>query len=176
MRRCRLHLTGASGTGTTSLARVIAAAWSVPHADADDYFWLPTSPPFTHKRPEHERLALMEAVFVPRDTWVLSGSMLDWGDPVVAHCDAVVFLTLDPAVRMARIEARERVRRDGGKLDEESHATFLAWARGYDDPAFEGRSRVRHDHWLATLNCPVLHLDSDAPLETLRDEVLRWEP
>jgi len=176
VRRCRLHLTGASGTGTTSLARVIASAWAVPHADADDYFWLPTSPPYTHKRPEPERLALMEAVFVPRDAWVLSGSMLDWGDPVVAHCDAVVFLTLDPATRIARIEERERVRRSGGSIDEESTAAFLTWARGYDDPDFDGRSRVRHDQWLATLPCPVLHLDSAAPLEALRDQVLSWDP
>ena len=50
MRGCRLHVTGASGAGTTTLARVIASEWSVPHADVDDYFRVPTSPPYRIKR------------------------------------------------------------------------------------------------------------------------------
>jgi len=76
VRRSRLHVTGASGCGTTTLARAVADAWAVPHADADDYFWLPTDPPYVRKRPVEERLALMGSVFVPREAWVLSGSML----------------------------------------------------------------------------------------------------
>jgi len=66
---------GASGSGTTTLARALADHWSVPHADADDYFWLPSDPPYVEKRPESDRLALMRSVFVPREAWVLSGSM-----------------------------------------------------------------------------------------------------
>lgn len=113
VRRSRLHVTGASGSGTTTLVQALADTWAVPHADADDYFWLPTDPPYVDKRSEVNRLALMEQVFLPREAWVLSGSMLGWGDSVVGRCDAVVFLTLDPAERMRRIEAREHVRRGG---------------------------------------------------------------
>ena len=133
---------GASGAGTTTLARAMADHWAVPHADADDYFWIPSDPPYVEKRPEAERVALMERLFLPRESWVLSGSMLGWGDDVVARCDAVVFLTLDPAERLRRLEARERARHEGGAVDEAACAEFLEWARGYDDPAFEGRSRV----------------------------------
>lgn len=178
VRRCRLHVMGASGAGTTTLARAVADRWAVPHADADDYFWIPSDPPYVEKRPEAERIALMEKVFLPREAWVLSGSMLGWGDDVVARCDAVVFLTLDPAERLRRIEARERVRvcREGGAVDEAAWAAFLEWARGYDDPAFEGRSRVAHERWLASLECPVLRLDSASPVEVLREEVLGWKP
>ena len=32
----RVHIIGSSGTGTTTLGRAVAAAWSVPHADTDD--------------------------------------------------------------------------------------------------------------------------------------------
>jgi hypothetical protein len=95
----------------------VADAWAVPHADVDDYFWLPTDPPYVDQRPEAERLALMEQVFLPRDAWVLSGSMMGWGDSVVARCDAVVFLTLDTVERMRRIEAREQVRQVRGRVD-----------------------------------------------------------
>jgi adenylate kinase family enzyme len=119
----RVHVTGASGAGTTTLARAVADARSVPHADVDDYYWLPTDPPYVAKRPVPERLALMRQVFVPRPAWVLSGSMTGWGDEVVATCDAVVFVTLDPVERMRRLEAREAAR---GSHD----PAFLEWARG----------------------------------------------
>jgi adenylate kinase family enzyme len=174
MRRSRLHVTGASGSGTTTLARAVADAWAVPHADSDDYFWLPTDPPYRIKRPAPERVALMEQVFLPRQGWVLSGSMLGWGDDVVARCDAVVFVTLDPVERMRRLEARDQVRRERGQADERSREEFLTWARGYDDPSFEGRSRVAHEEWLARLTCPVLRLDSALTRDELRDAVLAW--
>ncbi|MEJ7832388.1 MAG: AAA family ATPase [Nocardioides sp.] len=162
VRRSRIHVTGASGAGTTTLARALADAWAVPHGDADDYFWLPTDPPYVDKRPEADRIVLMEQVFLARGAWVLSGSMLGWGDSVVAQCDAVVFLTLDPAERLRRIEARERVRREGGgPADEEALSAFLTWARGYDDPCFEGRSRKSHEKWLAAPD--VRSCDSTAP-------------
>lgn len=176
MRRSRLHVTGASGSGTTTLARAVADAWAVPHADADDYFWLPTDPPYRDKRPVADRVALMEQVFLPREGWVLSGSVLGWGDDVVARCDAVVFLTLDPAERLRRLEAREMVRRQRGPIDSAAHEEFLTWARGYDDPSFEGRSRAAHEQWLRTLTCPVLRLDSAATRDELRRAVLDWTP
>ena len=47
MTPCHLHITGASGSGTTTLGRALASAWAVPHADTDDYFWVPTTPPYT---------------------------------------------------------------------------------------------------------------------------------
>jgi hypothetical protein len=176
VRRSRLQVTGASGSGTTTLARAVADAWAVPHADVDDYFWLPTDPPYVDQRPEAERLALMEQVFLPRDAWVLSGSMMGWGDSVVARCDAVVFLTLDTAERMRRIEAREQVRQVRGRVDQAALSAFLTWARSYDDPSFDGRSRARHEEWLATLTCPILRLDGSRPREALRDEIIGWVP
>ena len=171
-----MHVTGASGSGTTTLARALADHWAVPHADADDYFWVPSDPPYAERRPEAERTPLMHRLFVPREAWVLSGSMLGWGDEVVARCDAVVFLTLDPDVRVARLESREESRRAGATFDEAAWHGFLEWARGYDDPAFEGRSRAAHEEWLSTLCRPVLRLDSAAPPTALRDAVLAWEP
>jgi adenylate kinase family enzyme len=45
MRRCRIHITGASGAGVTSLGRALADALAIPHHDTDDYFWQPTIRP-----------------------------------------------------------------------------------------------------------------------------------
>jgi len=176
VQRSRLHVTGASGSGTTTLARALASAWSAPHAEVDDYFWLPTDPPYTHKRPEGDRVELMQQVFLPREAWVLSGSLVGWGDDVLAVCDAVVFVTLDPAERLRRLDAREQVRRGGMPHDEEAWQAFMTWAAGYDDPTFDGRSRAMHEEWLATLTCPVLRVDSSRPVDELRDQVLAWDP
>lgn len=170
-----MHLLGASGSGTTTLARALANRWAVPHADADDFFWMPTDPPFTEKRPEGERVALMQELFVPRDAWVLSGSMVGWGEIVVAECDAVIFLSLEPSERLRRLEEREYRRRAGADYDRDAWEQFLDWAKGYDDPTFDGRSREGHEAWLATVNKPVLRLDSSARVDELLAAVLAWD-
>lgn len=177
MKRSRVHILGASGSGTTTLGRALADRWAVPHADADDYFWIPSDPPFVTKRPESARVALMRELFVPREAWVLSGSMIGWGDAIVRECDAVIFVTLDPDERMRRIRAREEQRRaDHGEFDENAWEAFQTWARGYDDPSFGGRSRVLHENWLATVDKPVLRLDSSQPVESLVSAALAWDP
>ncbi|MGO1227050.1 MAG: AAA family ATPase [Brachybacterium sp.] len=175
MQRSRILIMGASGSGTTTLARALADRWAVPHADADDYFWLPSSPPYTRKRPAADRIALMEAIFVPREAWVLSGSLLGWGESVVAQCDAVVFLTLDPEERLRRLETREAVRRAGQSFDPAAWEEFRNWARSYDDPSFTGRSRGGHEAWLESLEKPLLRLDSALPGTRLVDAVLAWD-
>lgn len=176
MQRSRILIMGASGSGTTTLASALADRWAVPHADADDYFWLPSRPPYTRKRPVADRVALMEALFAPHEAWVLSGSLLDWGESIVAQSDAVVFLTLDPEERLRRLEIREAVRRAGQEFDRAAWEQFRDWARGYNDPTFAGRSRAGHEAWLETLEKPLLRLDSDRPTAQLLEAVLAWEP
>ncbi|MFF0219908.1 AAA family ATPase [Streptomyces vinaceus] len=174
----RLLVTGPSGAGSTTLGRALATLWAVPHADVDDYLWMPGIPPYTHKRPVEDRLALMEALFVPRSSWVLSGTLRGWGDPVIAQADGVVFLTIDPEVRMERLMRREVVRYGeehigaGGAL-EAAHQDFMDWARAYEDTEVPAR-QAKDERWLAGLTCPVLRLDSAAPLEKLVTGVTDW--
>ena len=170
----RIHIVGASGSGTTTLGAALAQAMGVPHQDSDSFFWLPTEPPFTTQRPQPERAALLSAAVPANESWVLSGSLLSWGLEVVERLDLVVFLYLDPEVRIARSLARERARygdriAPGGDMHE-SHLKFIEWSRGYDDGSFGGRSLVTHKAWLATLSCPVLEI-TDAP--TVEESVRR---
>lgn len=51
-----IHILGASGSGTTTLAKVLSDELGYAHFDSDDYFWIPTEPPFTTKRPLDERV------------------------------------------------------------------------------------------------------------------------
>lgn len=160
------------------MGRVVADRLSVPHGDTDDYFWLPTDPPYTDTRPVDERLSLMESVFLPRSSWVISGSLMGWGEPIMEKVDGIVFLTLDPQRRLARLKAREDLRygeaiNAGGSL-EESHREFIDWAAGYDDPNFDGRSRKSHENWLASFASPVLRLEANVSVSELSDEVSDW--
>jgi adenylate kinase family enzyme len=66
MKRCRIHIVGASGSGATTLGGALAAALAIPHHDTDDYFWQPTIPPYQNKRGIADRLRLMHEIFLPR--------------------------------------------------------------------------------------------------------------
>lgn len=173
----RIHILGASGSGVTTLGRALADALAVPHHDTDDYFWLPTEPPFTAKRPVDDRLRLMTEMFVPRAAWVLSGSLTGWGDPLIPLFDLVIFLHLPSAVRLERLRQRE-ARRYGaetltpGNARHAATEAFLTWAAGYDDGGIEGRTLRHHEAWLSSLPCPVLRLDGTVPLGDLVATVL----
>ncbi|MEQ8398060.1 adenylate kinase [Thalassobaculum sp.] len=164
----RIHILGASGSGTTTLGRTLACEMAVPHHDTDDYFWLPTEPPFTEKRPEVDRLRLMSELFTPRAAWVLSGSLVGWGDPLIPLFDLVVFLHTPARTRLARLRNREAVRygqaaiAPGGSHHDATEG-FLNWAAGYDG-GNQGRTLRRHEEWLAGLPCPVVRLDGSRPL------------
>ena len=172
----RAHITGASGAGTSTLARALADRLASQAFDTDDFYWVPSDPPFRQKRPPSERVALMEQVFLPRADWILSGSLTSWGRPVMPRVTHVVFLTLPRATRLARLRARER-RRYGARIArggdlEAAYRGFLDWAMAYDDPGFAGRSRSNHEAWLSTLSQPVIRLDATARPEALAEAAL----
>jgi adenylate kinase family enzyme len=167
----RIHVLGASGSGTSTLARGLATALSSQAFDTDDFYWRPTDPPFTDKRPIAERIALMEALFLPRRDWVLSGSFTSWGHPIVDRLTHVVFLSLPSAQRLARLRRRERRRADRC-ASPEAQRGFLEWAMAYDDPGFIGRSRTEHEHWLSTLPCPVIRIDARPPADVVLNRTL----
>ena len=107
----------------------------------------------------------MREVFLPRSAWVLSGSIMGWGEDLVEKIDAAVLLTLDPEARMSRLRARERIRfrelaKTGG-IDEAAHEAFLSWARGYDDP--DSRAGTSADMNSGCQLCPAPSFESTAP-------------
>jgi adenylate kinase family enzyme len=172
----RIHITGASGSGVTTLGRALADALALPHHDTDDYLWQPTTPPYRELRPVEDRLRLMREMFLPRADWVLSGGLDGWGDTLIPLFDLVVFLRVPNEVRMMRLRDRERrhfgadVVAPGGWRHAETE-DFLEWASHYEDGTREGRSLARHEEWLPTLPCPVLRLDGTRPTRDLVREV-----
>ncbi|MEM0935700.1 MAG: AAA family ATPase [Pseudomonadota bacterium] len=175
-RRHRIHIFGPSGAGTSTLGRLLADRLATQHFDTDDFYWVPTDPPFRTKRPVEERRALMQDVFLPRSDWILSGSLDSWSEGIAERFTLAILLQLDPELLLARLERRERQRygaamEPGGAFHEECSA-FMNWAAGYERGARPGRSRARHEAWAAQLACPVLRLAADAKPEALAEAVL----
>jgi adenylate kinase family enzyme len=176
MKSCRIHITGGSGAGVTSLGRALADALAMPHHDTDDYFWLPTASPYTRKREISDRIRLMREMFLDRLDWVLSGSINDWGDPIVPFFDIVLFLRVPTEIRLRRLRDRE-ARRFGddavsfGGWRYRDTEDFIEWASHYDDGSREGRNLAQHEAWLSTLPCRVLRLDGTRPLPELVTEI-----
>ncbi|MBM3217424.1 MAG: hypothetical protein FJZ38_01875 [Candidatus Rokubacteria bacterium] len=172
-----IHLVGASGSGTTTLGRALARHLGIPHFDTDDYFWLPTDPPFGQIRHRAARQALLGADLERPPAWVLSGSLCGWGDAFIPLFDLVVFCAVPTDVRMARLRAREVERYGAAAIAPDGplrakHEAFLAWAASYENgPAVE-RSRAMHDVWLATLPCPVVRLEDTDDVATRLQRVV----
>ena len=178
MKTCRVHIVGASGAGVTSLGRGLADALAIPHHDTDDYFWMPTAPPYREMREAQERLRLMREMFLDGAYWVLSGSLDGWGDSIIPFFDLVAFVYAPTEIRLERLRAREAMIfgaeaiAPGGSRHHEAEE-FIEWASHYDDGSREGRNLTRHQAWVAKLPCPVLSLDGARPMQELVNETCR---
>ena len=167
-----IHIFGASGSGTTTLGRALAADMGLVHMDTDHYYWLPTDPKFTTKRPIEERLRLMNAdIDAAQRGVVISGSLMGWGDPLIPRFTHVIRLNTPTKVRIERLRAREYAHfgeriREGGDMHQ-NHLDFLDWAAQYDTGDVTMRSKACHDQWMKQLLCPQVIAPGDMPLDEL---------
>ncbi len=148
---------------------------AVRHLDVDDFYWLPTDPPFTTKRAQEDRVKQIRER-QGNSGWVLTGSFDGWGDVLISNVDLIVFLDTTTSIRMERLVAREKGRfgeriMPGGDMYE-IHTAFRQWASKYDDPEFSGRNRTRHELWLSEQDAPVLRLDGKRNVHDLSATVL----
>jgi hypothetical protein len=62
------------------------------------------------KYPPEERVRSLSADMEEARSWVLSGSIVSWGDALIPLFSLAVFVTLPKEVRMRRLAAREQAR------------------------------------------------------------------
>ena len=99
MSSLKVHIVGASGSGTTTLARALAPELGAIALDSDDYYWLPTQPPFTDRRDRALRHQLVMADLACHPRAILSGAIIGWGDDLEHAFDLVIFLSLPHELR-----------------------------------------------------------------------------
>lgn len=169
MSKSIIHIYGASGSGTTTLAKYISDNMGYFFMDTDDYFWMPTDPPYTEKRDPKERVKLMKNDIQTADKIVISGSLVDWGDELIELFSLAIRLVTDTDIRIARLRERERLN-FGSRIDEGgdmyyNHKEFIDWAASYDSGGLEMRSKAKHDEWQKLLKCRQIVLDGNNALE-----------
>jgi adenylate kinase family enzyme len=160
----------------TTLGRALAARLEAVHIDTDDHYWVASDPPYREKHEVPERLRSIAAEQARTGKWVVSGTLDRWAEPVVAEAELIVFLEAPTEIRMERLRRREQARfghslLPGGAMHE-IHREFIEWAALYEQGTEPGRSRPKHERWLAGLAVPVLRLDSTRAVEALVSDVL----
>ncbi len=163
--KTHIHIFGASGSGTTTIAKSVCDILEYEHFDSDNYFWLPTNDPFTVERPKNECMTLMRGDLSRTPKWILSGSLTGWGDILISYFDLVVFVYVPQDIRLERLKKREYERYGnkilpGGAKYEDSEK-FLGWASAYDVGTRNGRSLPKHEACLNKIKCPVLKIIND---------------
>jgi adenylate kinase family enzyme len=167
----RVGITGASGCGVTTLGAALAARLGAVHIDTDDHFWVATDPPYQVKRDIPERLVRLAEEQARTGRWVVSGTLGGWAEPALRGVELIVFLEVRTEVRLERLRRREQGRfgdslLPGGAMYD-THREFIEWAAQYELGTEPGRSRPKHEAWLAQMDRPVLRLDGTRPTEEL---------
>lgn len=170
-----IHIFGASGSGTTTLGEAIGKTLGYKHLDVDEYFWIPSYPPYEIKRASNERQRLLRADITKNQKSVISGSLCGWGDVFIPYFDLAIFVDTLTELRIGRIKERENNKfgssiLPGGDMYDK-HMEFIKWARGYDIAGLEQRSRALHIEWMKKLKCPVATVDGSLTIDCLISEI-----
>lgn len=164
-----IHIFGASGSGTSTIGRLICDRLGYYFMDTDDYFWEATDPPYQVKRACADRIALMRSDIARYDNVVISGSLVDWGDALMLLFTLAIRVETDTAIRIERLKKRER-EHFGSRIDiggdmYENHRKFIDWAASYDSGGLSMRSSLKHDMWQKKLPCKIIFLDGSLHAE-----------
>jgi adenylate kinase family enzyme len=159
----RIHITGASGSGVSTLGKNLSSQLGIPQFECDDFYWEKTNPPFQRCVPRPARMVNLFCALKPHSQWILSGSQDSWSDPFEELYTHIIYLSVPAEVRVERLKKREIERwqdrvLQGGDMHED-HLKFLEWAKQYDEGYLSGRSRPRHLEWLQRQKCPIIKIE-----------------
>lgn len=161
-----INIIGASGSGTTTLGKQLASTLGYTHLDSDQYFWEKTVLPFEEKREASVRNTLLKDDLEQNSSVVLSGPIFHWGDNLTSFFDVVIFLYVPQAVRMQRLEQREKTLY-GSLMDivdemKVKYNDFMLFASRYEDETFQStRTLHAQNAWLNSLTIPVIRVEGD---------------
>lgn len=169
----RILVMGAAGAGSSTLGKALAQKNQWPNFDSDEYYWLPTNPPFTDKRTPEERVKLLSEGLNKHQNWIVSGVLCNWGNFIIPLLTHVIFLYADWSVRLNRIKQRE-IKQFGNRILKggdmyEHHEAFIEWASQYDSDNPVSRTKNKHLEWLAALppQIHIIKLDANIEVDTL---------
>lgn len=169
----KIIIFGASGTGKTTLGKLISEKLNWMFLDSDDYYWEKTNPPFEVKIPLERRNENLKTDFKKYENVIVCGSLCTWSKFWNTAFDLGIFLRLPKTVRMKRLQNRE-IERYGDELitNEEikkKSIAFLEWAEKYDDETSDRLRIKEHQNWIEELDCSIIEINRDLT----KDEMIK---
>ena len=165
----RIHIVGASGSGTSTLGINLQDELGYKHLDTDDYFW---ETKYSKIREIPERITLIQNEIEKYNKWVLSGSLCGWGDLFIPYFDLIIFIYIPKEIRMERLKNREYERYGDlileGNQKHGDYLEFISWAGLYDDGDESVRSKKLHLDWLGAINSKIIKIEG---LKTISEEI-----
>ena len=173
----KILVMGASGSGTSTVARALSIELGYVHIESDDLFWIPTDPPYTDYNDIATLELLVDEKLMSAASWVLSGSPCGWADNIIPTLDLVVFLVVPTDIRIARIRKRE-AERFGSRISiggdmYHSHQQFIDWTGDYDKGNITGRNKPYHELWLKSVSCPVVRFEGEIKTDEIIS-LVKW--
>lgn len=172
----KIHVLGASGSGTTTTAKALAKALRYVHLDTDNYFWKPSDIPFTQKREIKDRIELLRQDLQRNENIVLSGIFYPWGDELTKYFDCFVYVETDRNIRKKRLITREydmfgERMLEGGDMHAQ-FKRFLKWAMNYEENTNEDIGKEKTEQWLSRSNTRLIRVNGAMPIEKITKEIL----
>lgn len=170
-----IMIIGPSGSGKTTLGRIVAQKLGYPYFDVDDYIWKQnTDSPYTQMYTREEKISRLSNDIASYEHFVMAGSMSSFHYAFDDKFEMMVFLYVEPNIRVQRVHERaierfgERVL-EGGDMYE-SHMKFLKDNRSYEE---DGSPNMREQkEWMKNMSCIKIELDGVADLESNADIIV----
>ncbi len=171
-----IMIIGPSGSGKTTLGKIVARKLGYPYFDVDDYIWRQdTETPYTQMYSREEKISRLSQALAPCEHFVMAGSMSSFHYVFDDMFRMMVFLYVEPDIRVERVHRRaierfgERVL-EGGDMYE-SHMRFLQYNRSYEE---DGSPNMREQkEWMRNLSCAEIDLDGAADLESNAEIIVK---
>ena len=163
-----IMIIGPSASGKTTLGKKAAELLSLPYFDVDDFIWRFDTPElYTVMYSREEKISRLKNAIAPYEHFVMAGSMSSFHQAFDDSFSMMVFLYVEPKIRVQRANERaiqrfgERVLEGGDMYD--SNQDFLKQIRKYETDGSPNLTEQKA--WMESLRCKKLELDGTEPIE-----------
>ncbi len=163
-----IMIIGPSASGKTTLGKKVAELLNFPYFDVDDFIWRFDTPElYTVMYSREEKISRLQNAIAPYEHFVMAGSMSSFHQAFDDSFEMMVFLYVDPDIRVHRANERaiqrfgDRVLKGGDMY--ESNQDFLRKIRRYETDGSPNLTEQKA--WMESLSCKKLELDGTEPIE-----------
>ena len=163
-----IMIIGPSASGKTTLGKKVAELLGFPYFDVDDFIWRFDTPElYTVMYSREEKISRLQNAIASYEHFVMAGSMSSFHQAFDNTFEMMVFLYVDPDIRVQRANERA-IQRFGNRVLEggdmyESNQDFLRKVRKYETDGSPNLSEQKA--WMENLTCKKLELDGTEPIE-----------